>query len=271
MFTPTVADILHFLTEQYNTGMGFSAMNSVRSALSTFISVEGQPMGSHPLVRRFIKGVFNLRPALPKNETVWDTSVVLAYLKKLSPVRNLDFKFLTLKLVMLMALLTGQRAQTLHSIKLNDLIVSKNALKIKVSDLLKHSRPGKHLHLLTIKAYAPDRRLCIITVLYEYLKRTKEIRKHDKLFVGTIKPHGQVAASTISRWIKSVLYYSGIDTRLFSAHSTRGASTSKAMFDHVPITTILNTAGWSREETFATYYNKPITTQGGFSDAILRQ
>ena len=270
MFTPSVTNILHFMTEQYNTGMGFSALNSVRSALSTFISVEGHPVGAHPLIRRFIKGVFNLRPVLPKNETVWDTTIVLKYLKKLSPVHKLDLKFLTLKLVMLLALLTGQRVQTLHTIKLSDLILSKNSLKIKISELLKHSRPGKHLQMITVKAYAPDRRLCLVTVLLEYLRRTKSLRKHDKLFVGIIKPHGTVVAATVSRWIKSVLLFSGIDTRLFSAHSTRGAATSRAKFDNVPITTIMNTAGWSREDTFARYYQKPITTLGDFGDAILK-
>ena len=249
--------------------MGFSALNSVRSALSTFIMLEGQPAGSHQLVRRFIKGAFNLRPVFPKTETIWDTSVVLRYLKKLSPVRDIDLKFLTLKLVMLLALLTGQRTQTLHLLKLSDLIVTKNCLKIKVTEVLKHTKPGKHLNLIVIKAYAPDRRLCPVTVLLEYLKRTKSIRQHNRLFVGIIKPHGPVVSATIARWIKWVLVFSGINTNLFTAHSTRGASTSKAKLDHVPLMTIIKTAGWSSSQTFATYYEKPVTEQGVFAKALL--
>ena len=261
--------MLNFLTEQFNSGLGFSALNTIRSALSTFIVLEGQPAGAHQLVRRFIKGVFNIRPVYPKTETTWDTSVVLKYLKKLSPVRSLDLKFLTLKVVMLLALLSGQRAQTLHLLKLNDLIIDRNCIKIKINDLLKQTRPGRHLNLIVIKAYAPDRRLCPVTVIFEYLKRTKALRLHDKLFVGLIRPHGTVAASTIARWIKSVLIFSGIDTKLFSAHSTRGASTSRASLDNVPLSTIIKTAGWSTGQTFATYYKKPVGDQGVFGTALL--
>ena len=269
-YSPSVADVLHFLTEQYNLGIGYSAISTVRSALSTFICLEGFPAGSHPLVRRFLKGVFNLRPAMPKYETTWDTSVVLRYLKKLSPVRRLDFKMLTLKLVMLFALLSGQRSQTLHLLELRDMMLSKSCVKFKVAGLLKHSRPGKHLDLLVIQAFAPDRRLCPITVLLEYLRRTKDIRKHKKLFLGIIKPHASVSSATIGRWIKLVLNYSGIDPRIFSAHSTRGAATSKAALANVPVNTIMKTAGWTRQDTFATYYNKPCVELGTFGTTILK-
>ena len=172
---------------------------------------------------------------MPKYETTWDTGLVLRYLKKLSPVRSLTFKLLTLKLVMLFSMLTGQRSQTLHLLSTKDMILSKNSVKFKVNTLLKHSRPGKHLDLLVIKGYAPDRRLCPIMVLLEYLKRTQDVRKHDKLFVGTIKPFAPVSSATIARWIKLVLLCSGIDPRVFSAHSTRGAATSKAALANVPL------------------------------------
>ena len=260
---------MHFLTEQFRTGIGYSAISTIRSALSTFICLEGFPAGSHPLVRRFLKGVFNIRPALPKHETTWDTSIMLRYLRKLSPVRNLDFKFLTLKLVALFALLSGQRSQTLHLLLVNDLIVTKNSIKIKVSGKLKHTRPGRHLDLITLKAYAPDRRLCPVTVLLEFLRRSAPLRTHDRLFIGVIKPHAPVTSATIARWIKLVLLYSGVDTRIFTAHSTRGASTTKASLAHVPLNTILKTAGWSGSQTFAKYYKKPVTETGAFGLAVL--
>ena len=180
-----MANVINFLTEQFNKGIGYSALNTTRSALSTFICLEGYPAGSHPLVRRFLKGVFNIRPTFPKCETTWDTAVVMRYLKKLSPVRKLDLKFVTFKLVTLLALLiTSQRCQPLHAIKVEEVMTSSSGIKIKINTLLKQSRPGKHLGLLTVRAYAPDRRLCVLTVMREYLNRTKDIlRLHDKLFV----------------------------------------------------------------------------------------
>jgi len=75
----------------------------------------------------------------------WDVSVVLKYLKTLIPVAFLSLKHLTWKLVMLLALLTGQRGQTLHLMDIRYIDVNENRVRIQVLELLKTSKPGKHL------------------------------------------------------------------------------------------------------------------------------
>ena len=49
---------------------------------------------------------------------------------------------------------------------------------------------------------------------------------------------------------------SGIDTDIFTVHSTRVASTSKAKNNNVGINEIMSRAGWSNVKTFATFYEK---------------
>ena len=81
-FRPSVANILDFLTMLYDEcSLGYSALNTARSALSTFIVVEGVPVGQHHLVKRFMRGVFNLRPALPRYALMWDANIILKYVK----------------------------------------------------------------------------------------------------------------------------------------------------------------------------------------------
>ena len=46
----------------------------------------------------------------------------------------------------------------------------------------------------------------------------------------------------MARWIKTTLAAAGVDVKLFTPHSTRSASNSKAKI-HVPIETILQTGG----------------------------
>ena len=166
-FTPSVALVVEFLTDLFHRGLSYSSLNTARSALSTFIFTEGGPIGAHPLIRRFMKGVFQLRPALPKYNVTWETDTVLNYLRKLSPVRVLNLKRLTFKLVMLIALLTGQRCQTIHALTLSNTTLTDNFVKFRISTLLKQSRPNYHLQELKIKAFAPDRRMCIVRVLKE--------------------------------------------------------------------------------------------------------
>ncbi|CAH1242857.1 TNKS2 [Branchiostoma lanceolatum] len=66
-------EVLEFLLSLYEKGLQYRTLNVYRSAISTtHLPVEGQPLGQHPLVKRFLKGVFELRPALPKYSFTWD-------------------------------------------------------------------------------------------------------------------------------------------------------------------------------------------------------
>ena len=63
--------------------------------------------------------------------------------------------------------------------------------------------------------------------LQQYLQMTKTLRKDSShLFVAIVKPHKPIAPCTIAHWLKEVLKLSDIDISTFTAHSTRGASTS---------------------------------------------
>lgn len=252
-----------------NTGLGYSAINTARSAISALVYIDGKPAGQHPLVCRFLKAVFNERPSLPRYNSVWDVNKVLHYLVTLSPVKKLSLKKLTSKLVMLIGLLSAQRGQTLHLLDVRDMDISFSRVKFTLRDVLKQTKPGRHLKDLTLTGYAPDRRLCVITVLKEYLKRTLYSRGAEtKLFISTIEPHRRVSKQTISRWIRSTLKAAGIDTEQFRAHSTRAAAVS-AVQGHVPVDIILKTAGWTNESTFAKYYKKPVDKGHVFSQALL--
>jgi hypothetical protein len=92
---------LDFLTSLYENSLSYSAINSARSALSAFgIVHDGVTFGSHPLIR-FMKGICNLRPPIPRYIHTWDVSIVLKELRHVSPVKYLTLKNLTYKLAML--------------------------------------------------------------------------------------------------------------------------------------------------------------------------
>ena len=92
-------------------------------------------IGNHPLVVRFLKGVFNLRPPVPRYKEVWDVSIVLRFLKTLSPVSSLSLKNLNLKLVMLLSLVTAQRGQTLHLLDVNLMSTYDSSIVIQLSGI----------------------------------------------------------------------------------------------------------------------------------------
>lgn len=65
-----------------------------------------------------------------------------------------------------------------------------------------------------------------------------------------------MSSDTIVQWIRTILQQSGVDTSMYSAHSTRAASSSVAATMGCPIDDILFQVDWSNAKTFAKFYNK---------------
>ena len=81
-----------------------------------------------------------------------------------------------------------------------------------------------------------------------------------------------MVSSSVARWLKLVLASSGIDTSIFSAHSTRGASTSAASLAGVTTQQILSTADWSTANVFKKFYFRDRQVQSpcqGFNLSVL--
>lgn len=266
-------EILDFLTELFETGIGYSALNTARSALSAVgIVIDGFSVGAHPVIIRYMKGVYNQRPSLPRYTETWDVAIVLTYLQTLSPVKGLSLKLLTLKLVMLISIISACRTQSLHLLDVRGMVKRKDSYVLLYSDVLKHSKPGKDNPVVVLKSYPPDRRLCVIFALKEYLTRTETLRSASctSLFISYMSPYKRVTKETISRWLRTVMCSAGINCEVFKTHSIRGAVTSKAKVNCVPIDQILKTAGWTNTKTFGKFYEKPVTSHTSFADAVLK-
>ena len=263
----SVENGIDFLATLFTSGLGYSAINTARSALSSVLILPNNI--KHPLVARFLKGVFELKPSLPRYSSIWDVSVVLQHLRSLGPPTQLDLKSLTKKTTMLLCLLTGQRCQTLT--KLDTALMQELPGKIvfTIGDKLKTTRPGKHLEPIELLAYPRDESICVVSHLKQYIARTQSIRAtyDTKLLISYAKPHKPISNSTVGKWARSVLKDSGIDTGTFSGNSARPASTSYGAQAGLTLAEILKAGGWTNAQTFAKHYHKPI--EGNFGASIL--
>ena len=108
LFQPEVHNGVEFLVSLYKASLGYSALNTVRSSLSSLLILENDAkFGDHPLVVRCIKGILELKPSLPKYNEIWHVRVVLDYLKTFGASSALPLKELVLNLTMLLCLTTG--------------------------------------------------------------------------------------------------------------------------------------------------------------------
>ena len=81
-----------------------------------------------------------------------------------------------------------------------------------------------------------------------------------ELVISYGKPHRPVGRDMWSRWIKDEVKLSGVNKKVFTAHSCRSASISKAKANGMGINEIMKRGCWKSESTFKNFYDKDIIT-----------
>lgn len=259
---------LTWFTQRYSAGASYGTLNSCRAALGL---LAGESLSQSPMITRFFKGVFRMRPTKPRYDDTWDVAPVLEQISTLFPLESLTLPQMTDRLVMLLALATAHRMQTLAAIKVSNIVKTDRGYEIRIDSLIKTSRPGACQPLLLLPRFTEKPELCLASTLEAYLVMTKDLRGHlEELLITTRKPYKPATTQSIARWIKAFLARSGVNKK-YKAHSTRHAVTSAALKRGIDINMIKNTAGWSKESlVFAKFYNRPIVDdRNNFAESVL--
>nr|CAI5817384.1 unnamed protein product [Callosobruchus analis] len=247
----------------------FGTFNSHRAALSLLL---GEDVGKDRTLSRFMKGISNMRPSLPRYNYTWDPQQVLEYLRHLGENSQLSLKELSGKVATLLALLTGNRIQTIALIRVSNINESKDGIQILITEKIKTSGRNRVQPCLQLPYYKNDARLCPVLNLKCYITMTQSLRDgEDFVFISHQRPYRRVTKNSISRWIKDTLRKAGINTEIFKPHSTRHAATSAALKKGVQVETILKAAGWTQANTFARFYHRRVVDQSAFATALLQE
>lgn len=213
------------------------------------------------MIRRFLKGLYNIKPPKPKYDFTWDPHPVLLKMAEWYPLESISLKQLTLKMVVLLSLISGQRLQTFAKININLIKQTTDNLQIFIADKLKTSGRNRLQPVLILPFFREKPELCLGSTILQYLKLTSGLRPPgvEGLILTLKKPIHAACAQTISHWVKHVLEECGIDVKMFSAYSFRHASTSAALRGGANIESIRKAAGWTdKSKMFSKFYNKPI-------------
>lgn len=215
-FEYSIEKILAFLSWQFECGASYGSLNTLRS-LALLISPE---IGTDHRIKRFFKGVFKLRPPQPKYKVTWDPAIVLNYLSTLFPNEDISLELLTQKIAALLALVTAHRVQTLSLIELQNIVILPSKIEIKIPSRIKTSGPNRYQPTLSFPLFNDKPQICTARAISCYLERTERFRipSLDKLLITYKKPFRNATPQSISRWIKTILRKSGLDTSIFTAH-----------------------------------------------------
>jgi hypothetical protein len=250
----SVQDLLNFLSVQFKLVKSYSILNTYRSSFSSIhCNVDNVPVGQH----RFFKGLANLKPSLPRYSVTWDVDKVFSFLESLWKLEDLSLKMLACRTVVLVALITAQRTQTIQFLDIFNVTQDSNGITFYLNKLTKTDKPEKFRSVF-IPVFTDNEKLCVVKTLNMYISRTKSIRKSKQLFVSFRKPHKAVSSSTLAKWMLIILELSGIDCTIFRAHSFRAAASSKLHSKGFSVKELVNCGLWKDGNTFLKFYLRNI-------------
>lgn len=252
-----LTQVLSYLTSLHMNGAAYNTVNIHRSMLSTtFPPLDAVPIGKHPLILSLMRGCYNGNPPRPRYNYTWDPDLVLNHARDRGFNEFLPLKELTEKTVTLLALALFMRVSEIASIEYESICFSQNQVAFSLTRPRKAQRSGATQRFDLQRS--TDARCCPFVAVRDYLERTEPATTRKTLFVAVTNHIAPVTASTVGRWIKHYINSAGVDTHIFSAHSTRGAAASKAVANGASIQSVLKAASWTRESTFSRFYHKDV-------------
>lgn len=167
-------------------------------------------------------------------------AVVQNRLRDWGDLYELPLKYVTWKACFLLALASFSRVSELASMARKDFFISSMTISLKVP---RKSQSEGPLQRIIIQRYG-DKDQCPVFCLSRYLELTKDLvnPEFDSLFGSPKRRYHPVGVSAIGKWIKATLQKLGVNTSVYSAHSTRGAAASAAFARGSPVDSILKTA-----------------------------
>ena len=253
-----------------------------RSALGPHLSHRLGDLGSNPVLSKLFKSFHRDRPKALSRVEPWDLSIVLYSLTQepFEPLKTVPFKFLTWKTAFLIALGSGRRRSEIHAVKRENLYHTENWSRVtfQIDHFLcknqQYDVSGDMFKSFTIPALCTEvdrnakneRALCPIRALRYYLKRSSEegkVQNRSALFVPLIDTKGELAKSSLSRWIKDCITFclqscstENAEFHHIRAHDVRALASTWCLRGGVPLHDIMNACTWRNHTTFTKFYLK---------------
>ena len=119
-FKASFADDMTFSSQLFHSNKGnYWVIAVARSVISAILLKQGNvKFGKDRNVSRMLRGIFKLRPSLPKHAVTYDLNIVLKYMDSLPTNKDLSLALLTKSYVPCSVFLVVNEANRLENLKL---------------------------------------------------------------------------------------------------------------------------------------------------------
>ena len=121
---------------------------------------------------------------------------------------EISLKFLSLKTVTLLTLISGQHVSTVPQFHLSQMQNTPSLIIFNIPGLLTHSRHTKSEKPKCFHAFSHDAELCPVATINQYLHAQAtmaNIELYDELLLCYRKPHVPTTKGTLARWVCFIL------------------------------------------------------------------
>ena len=119
-----------------------------------------------PVVSRFMKGIFHMKPPTPRLSLTWDIKRLLGFLATLDPSAGLTLEMLSFKLAVLLALTSSARAHELIKLVLDFVSIKNDSWEFSVAEHTKVSRPGHPARKIYLPAFPENPKICGVKIYW---------------------------------------------------------------------------------------------------------
>lgn len=201
----------------------------------------------------------------------WDLELVLSFLQSplFEPLESTEMKYLSWKVVMLLALVSARRVSDLSALSCKSpyLVFHNNRAELRTKlgflpKVVSSFHINQPIVVPMLEENSPSARsLDVVRALKIYVERTATVRKTDALFIlyDAVRPGWPASKQTLARWIRLTIqqaYVAAAKTPppSIAAHSTRSMGPSWAAARGVSIEKLCRAATWSGRHTFLRFY-----------------
>ena len=111
--------------------------------------IEGySKLSGHPIISKFMKGIYNQHPTLPRYVNIWDLNILLAYSESLPANSFLTLKCFAEKQIVQFLILSEQWKQILLALDIDNVKIYEDKLIIFPNSSLKHTKPSRSLQAI---------------------------------------------------------------------------------------------------------------------------
>ena len=125
--------------------------------------------------------------------------MVLEWIIKLGSNQVITLKLLSMKLAILLLLVSSQRGQTIINLTTDRMRLEEESVVFKMKTLLKHNQLGHPLDSIRFHVFEQRKRLCVVRTIKHYLERTRKTRgNRTQLLLSYIGPHAPISKATLA-------------------------------------------------------------------------